>query len=327
MKVCYLDRNWETVGEKGVSKDYLLPDKVVLEFQHIVKIIPDEKFSFLDTIHISHFEDIVENKNGTEQIFFFDIGKSLKNHFNISLFHEKIDRDLNALAVLLNKEQIEYIEQGELISNNCAGIATDIIGVDYGMVFIHIPCRQNELQPIESITETATKLDHYFFTVLSEIKEIGKGVVPLVPSYAYDRKKVKIFISHSSKDKNFARKLRDSFHSENMDTWFDEDDILVGDDFVQSMEKGLIESNFIVIVLSPNFVEGPWAQKEYRTALTEQINNGKIKILPVKFKESRLPPMLNSISHADFSKKYNQGLKILLRTIHRRYNKEKIEKK
>jgi hypothetical protein len=326
VKIKYLDRNWEAVGEKEVSPDYLLPDKVVCNYQHIAEIRPDEKLSFLDTIHVGPFEDIVEFKNGFEQIFFIDVGKVLKNSFNISLFFEKIDNDSNGLAKILNKEMVENIEPDTLIPENCAGIEIDILTVDYGMIFIHIPQYKSESYTLESLLETAKKIDHFFFTIFQEINEIGEGVIPLIPSYAYNMKKGKIFISHASKDKVFARKLRDSLRSENLDTWFDEDDILVGDDFVESIEKGLIESDYIVIVLSPNFNNGPWATKEYRAALTEQINNGKIKILPVKYKECTPPLLLNSISHADLSKNFDGGLKQLVRTIHRRYFKENVDK-
>lgn len=322
MKIKYLERNWEAVGERQITENYMLPDEVVVGYQHIAQIFPDEKFSFLETIHIAPVEDVVENSYGIIKSFIFNIGKSLNNHFNISLFYEKVDRDFDFLASLLGVEMIEHTEHDSTVSKNCAGIEIDIIGIDYGMVFINLPFGENETISVSSVFEIARKLDHYFFTILKEIKDIGKGVVPLVPSYAYERKKMKVFISHSSKDKDFARILRNSFHAENIDTWFDEDDILVGDDFIQSMEEGLEKSDFIAIVLTPNFETGPWAQKEYRTALTEQINKGKTKILPIKFKESNPPAMLRSISHADFSRDYDQGFKILLRSIRLRVSRE-----
>lgn len=322
MKIQYLERNWEAVGERQITEDYILPDEVIVGYKHIAQIIPDEKFSFLETIHIAPVEDVVEDSYGIIKSFIFNIGTSLTNHFNISLFYEKVDNDFDFLATLLGVEMIEHMEHDSAVSKNCAGVEIDIIGIDYGMVFINLPFGQEEAIPVSSVLEIARKIDHYFFTILKEIKYIGKGVVPLIPSYAYEREKVKIFISHSSKDKEFARILRNSLHAENIDTWFDEDDILVGDDFIQSIEEGLEKSDFIAIVLTPNFETGPWAQKEYRTALTEQINKGKTKILPIKVKESNLPAMLRSISHADFSKDYDQGFKILLRSIRLRISRE-----
>lgn len=256
------------------------------------------------------------------KIFIFNISQSLTSHFNISLFYEKVDRDLSFLANLLGVELIEYMEHGTSLSRNCAGIEIDITGIDYGMIFFNIPFWQTSSLTTGDIIEIAEKLDHYFFTILSEIKKIEEGIRPLIPSYAYDRKKIKIFISHASKDKEFSRKLRNSLNEQNFDTWFDEDDILVGDDFIESIERGLEESDFIIIVLSRNFSKGPWAQKEYRTALTEQITNGKTKILPIKYKDSNPPPMLNSISHADFSKDFDQGLNVLLRSIRLRHSRE-----
>ena len=168
MKIRYLDRNWEAVGEKNVSVKYQLPDKAVLEYQHIVEIKPEKKLSFLDTIHISPFEDIVEFKKGIEQIFFLDVGKVLKNNFNISLCYEKIESDLNTLAILLDKELVENIEHGTLIPENCAGIEIDIIGVDYGMVFIRIPHDKKESYSILKFSKNSfCKNRHLAYFLLS----------------------------------------------------------------------------------------------------------------------------------------------------------------
>ena len=110
MKINYLDINWTPVGENTVSNDYQFPDKIVSEYRHIAQLIPEEKFSFLDNIHVSPVEDVVENIYSTKTMYFFHFGKALQNHFNISLFFEKIDCDLSLLANVLHVEMIEYIE-------------------------------------------------------------------------------------------------------------------------------------------------------------------------------------------------------------------------
>ena len=68
---------------------------------------------------------------------------------------------------------------------------------------------------------------------------------------------MKVFISHSSKDKRFVRTIKDGLNENCIDTWLDEDQLDLGDSLIAKLERALDESSHIVIVLSPASTESP----------------------------------------------------------------------
>ena len=73
------------------------------------------------------------------------------------------------------------------------------------------------------------------------------------------------FISHSSKDKPFIRKLVADLTAEGVSVWLDEQRIRVGDSIPERIGQGLAESDIFLIALSENSVGSDWGE-----ARTEQ---------------------------------------------------------
>ena len=124
-----------------------------------------------------------------------------------------------------------------------------------------------------------------------------------------------VFICHSSKDKRFVRKLVAELRQNSVEVWYDEDQILVGHDFIVSMESGIASSDFVAVVLTPNFVQGPWAQEEYRSALTKQIGEKRVVILPALKRDCDVPELIQSKAYADFRRDFQRGFRQLVRAI------------
>jgi hypothetical protein len=58
-----------------------------------------------------------------------------------------------------------------------------------------------------------------------------------------------IFISHSSKDNEFVRKLASDLKELGHDVWLDESAIKVGDCIVSGIETGIREAEHVIVVL------------------------------------------------------------------------------
>jgi len=91
-----------------------------------------------------------------------------------------------------------------------------------------------------------------------------------------------LFICHASEDKeDFVRPLAESLQRENVEVWYDEFSLKLGDSIRRSIDKGLSQSRFGVVVISSSFLQKEWTQYEL-DGLTEKEISGKSKvILPI----------------------------------------------
>lgn len=76
-------------------------------------------------------------------------------------------------------------------------------------------------------------------------------------------KKWDIFISHASEDKEtFVRDLAKKLRSFKIKVWYDEFTLKPGDSLVNSIDKGILDSEFGLIILSKNFFNKNWTDYE-----------------------------------------------------------------
>jgi len=113
--------------------------------------------------------------------------------------------------------------------------------------------------------------------------------------------KIKVFISHSSQDKKFVRTLKDGLTENSIETWLDEDQIDFGDSLLNKLENGLTESTHLVIVLSPASVSSEWVQFELKKALSNSKTGLTNKIIPIKYRDCKIPDELEDLLHANLS--------------------------
>jgi len=113
-----------------------------------------------------------------------------------------------------------------------------------------------------------------------------------------------IFIYHANEDKDeFVRPLADELRKY-VRVWYDEFSLQTGDSIRQSIDRGLIESDYGVVVLSPHFFRKTWTQRELDGLFARETNDRKV-ILPIWHKVSfedvknYSPPL--SLRHAEKS--------------------------
>lgn len=94
-----------------------------------------------------------------------------------------------------------------------------------------------------------------------------------------------VFISHASEDKPFVRKLARGLQDAGLRVWFDEFALEAGDSLRRSIDRGLRESRYGVVVLSPNFFRKEWPQRELDGFTARDDGRAKV-IIPVWYKIS-----------------------------------------
>ncbi len=112
---------------------------------------------------------------------------------------------------------------------------------------------------------------------------------------------IKAFISHSSKDKPFVRKLKDDLKFNGIDTWFDEDELKAGDKLLDTLIFNLQNSSHFLIVLSNNIKNSHWVETELNEAISSLDKNLIKKIIPIIFRKTEIPKPLEGLLYADFS--------------------------
>ncbi len=115
---------------------------------------------------------------------------------------------------------------------------------------------------------------------------------------------MKAFISHSYKDHDFVYELSEKLKIDGIDVWVDEWELKAGDSIVQKINDAIIESGFLIIILSENSITSDWVMKELNVGLMRQLSSNKIKILPVllELKARELPPLLADIFAVSFTR-------------------------
>ncbi len=90
-----------------------------------------------------------------------------------------------------------------------------------------------------------------------------------------------VFISHASEDKeSLVRELARELDSRGIRVWYDEHSLSLGDSLRESIDRGLANSRYGIVVLSASFFEKRWPQKELG-ALAALESSGAKKILPI----------------------------------------------
>lgn len=130
-------------------------------------------------------------------------------------------------------------------------------------------------------------------------------------------KRYDCFICYFSGDKAFATKLHNDLNMRDLRPWRDEGEIEVGESISEKLEIALKDSYSFVIILSKEALERPWVREELRAALSLRVDE-QLRILPVLYKDCRMPVFLMDYKHADFreEKNYSEQLEFLARSIH-----------
>src|SRR6266404_5693420 len=124
-----------------------------------------------------------------------------------------------------------------------------------------------------------------------------------------------VFLSHSSIDKELARRIAVDLSMSGIGVWFDEWQIKVGQSITQSIEKGLDDADFVVVLLTNHSVNSGWVQKEWRSKIGDEATSHGIYILPILAEKCEIPRLLKDKRYADVRVNYNQGLRDLISAI------------
>ena len=94
---------------------------------------------------------------------------------------------------------------------------------------------------------------------------------------AYD-----VFLSYASEDRQYAVSLKQALNEANVSVWIDVEEVSLGEPILPAIERGIKESRYAVLLLSPSYTAKSWPKVEFDALMKRQIDaRGGPGILPL----------------------------------------------
>ncbi len=123
---------------------------------------------------------------------------------------------------------------------------------------------------------------------------------------------MRVFLCHSSKDKKAIRRLAKDLGGHGIEVWLDEYKISVGDVIIEKLQEGISHCDYLLVWLTKKAILSKWAQREWYSKYHEEIESGRVMVIPLLAEDCDLPAFLRVKRYADFRKDYQAGLTELL---------------
>ena len=117
-----------------------------------------------------------------------------------------------------------------------------------------------------------------------------------------------VFISHSSLDKPFVRRLDRRLRGVGYQTWLDEHKIIAGDALASRIAEGVREAKVVLVVVSRKSIASKWLKYELNIA-TERMINGQCRVIPIVIGDAELPKEVLGLLYADFRNGFGDGFR------------------
>lgn len=111
-----------------------------------------------------------------------------------------------------------------------------------------------------------------------------------------------VFISYSRKDLDFVNQLAADLKNAGLGVWYDVSGITGGSRWRTEIENALQNSQYVVVVLSPDSITSEWVEREFLFA--SDIN---LKIIPIMYRQCKLPLNYLNLNYIDVREKNYQN--------------------
>lgn len=108
-----------------------------------------------------------------------------------------------------------------------------------------------------------------------------------------------VFVSYAQADKDVARQVAETLRHAGLDVWIDAWELKAGDSIAQRIDESISSSDVLLVLLSPSAVASQWVQKELNTALSGELRDRAITVIPALLEDCELPPFLSDRQYLD----------------------------
>lgn len=100
--------------------------------------------------------------------------------------------------------------------------------------------------------------------------------------------------------------------------WLDESEILFGESLIEKIGSGVYDTDCIIAFISSSSVKSNWVRKELQLAMTREIEENKLRVIPIIIDDCEIPSYLRDKLYADLrdEKRLQKEFKRIVRSIH-----------
>jgi tetratricopeptide (TPR) repeat protein len=118
---------------------------------------------------------------------------------------------------------------------------------------------------------------------------------------------MKVFLSHSTKDKQFVQALAAQLEAEKIEHWLCEVDIEFGQNFVAKIEEGLRDADLTILFWSPEAARSDWTRLEWTSVTAREISESRTRLGIVLLRDCEVPELLRVKHRIDARTDPEQG--------------------
>ena len=205
------------------------------------------------------------------------------------------------MSIIISEKENEYLNE---IENKCNYSKNNIVSfeddemIKYGNLIKQL-CLNRVLRNLEIDGADAYQYigGNNGFEAFREIIEIKKSsyISSNNQSFQKNHKQYDVFISHASKDKSdYVDQLNVALRRLGVSVFYDTDIISWGDNWKKTILDGTAASEFAIIVISENFFDREWTERELKEFMQRQNDNNQKIVLP----------LLHNVTIEQFKNKY-----------------------
>ena len=257
--------------EETLVKKYTVETPVLDEDE--IKYDASEEYD--DSFYRTKYYEVIIPFNGNQHIF-----EMTPSTYTLNRPHGEIEESQLIIKIRVDNTRAEEIKRE--IRTNLEKIKKYLEWAKSDVGKHNKWIRINTQGLIQEGYKVRTK-EHELFSSLGFPKiEKKKELVPMpeignsMDSLEYDA-----FICHASEDKeDFVSNLATKLIDEGLNIWYDDFTLNLGDSLRRSIDKGLTNSKYGIVILSKHFFAKEWPQKELDGLFQKEVEGRKV-ILPI----------------------------------------------
>lgn len=129
------------------------------------------------------------------------------------------------------------------------------------------------------------------------------------------KRSARVFLSYSKADQTIAHEIAYHLMQAGLHAWLGDWELGPGDSLREHIGSAATSSDCILVLLSPASVESPWVRQEINSALSRELADRAIRLIPILIENCEIPRNLADRVYLDWRSDREKGMQRLVEQI------------